>query len=94
MTKIKLTKAINIKGVETKELELDFEKLTGKQLIQAEREVRLKGDQTPSVFLSMNFQAAVAAKLIGIPVDDLEDLPARDFAMLTASVTNFLFNAE
>lgn len=94
MTKIKLTKAIMVKGVETKEVELDFDKLTGKQLIQAEREVRLKGDQTPSVFLSMNFQAAIAAKLIGILVDDLEDLPATDFRNLVVPVASFLLGAE
>lgn len=94
MTKIKLTKAIMVKGVETKEVELDFDKLTGKQLIQAEREVRLKGDQTPSMFLSMNFQAAIAAKLIGIPVDDVEDLPATDFRNLVVPVASFLLGAE
>ena len=94
MSKIMLSKPIMIKGEEVKEIELDFEKLTGKQLIAAEREVRAKGDQTPSVFLSMNFQAAVAAKLVGVPVDDIEELPAIDFKNLVLPVANFLLGAE
>lgn len=83
-----------VKGNEVTEIELNFENLTGKQLIKAEREARANGDQTPSVFLSMNFQAAVAAKLIGVPVDDIEDLPATDFRNLVVPVASFLLGAE
>lgn len=94
MAVIKLSKPLMVKGNEVTEIELNFENLTGKQLIKAEREVRAKGDQTPSVFLSMNFQAAVAAKLIGVPVDDIEDLPATDFRNIVFQVSNFLLIAE
>lgn len=94
MIKITLTKALEIKGTEVKEVELDFEKIKGRTLIQAEKEVRAKGDQTPSVFLSMSFQAVIAAKLIGVPVDDIEALPAVDFRNLVFPVANFLLGAE
>lgn len=94
MAMVKLSRPLMVKGNEVIEVELNFENLTGKQLIKAEREVRAKGDQTPSVFLSMNFQAAVAAKLIGVPVDDIEDLPATDFRNLVMPVASFLLGAE
>lgn len=94
MAKILLSKALEIKGVEVKEVELDFEKIKGSTLIQAEKEVRAKGDQTPSVFLSMSFQAVIAAKLIGVPVDDIEAMPAVDFRNVVFPVANFLLGAE
>lgn len=48
------------------------------------------GDTTPSVFLSMDFQALVAAKLIGVPVEDVLDMPSADFKNLVLPVANFL----
>lgn len=90
--KVKLEKALNVAGVEVKELEFDFDKLKGSDLIAAEKEVRAMGDQTPSVFLSMNFQAIVAAKLIGVPVDEVLEMPATDFRNIVFPVANFLLS--
>ncbi len=87
---ITLKTSLKIKDKELKEIEMDFEKITGNDLIKAENEVRAMGDQTPSVFLSMRFQAAVAAKLIGVPVDDVLVLPVPDFRKLVLPVANFL----
>lgn len=93
MTKtIKLSKPLNIAGQDTNEITLDFDKITGLQLTAAEREVRAMGDQTPSVFLSMQFQAAVAAKMLGVPVDDVLAMPASDFKKVVLPVTNFLLD--
>ena len=52
--------------------------------------MRAMGDTTPSAFLSMNFHAIVAAKLIGVPVDDLFDMNAADFKNITVTVAGFL----
>lgn len=92
MAKVVLSKAINVQGKDVKELDLDFTKITGNDLIKAENETRAMGDQTPSVFLSMRFQAIVAAKLIGVPVDDILDLPAMDFRNVVFPVAGFLLN--
>lgn len=89
---IKLSKPINIAGQDTNEVTLDFDKITGAQLTAAEREVRAMGDQTPSVFLSMQFQAAVAAKMLGVPVDDVLAMQASDFKKVVLPVTNFLLD--
>lgn len=92
--KIKLSKALEIKGKEVKEVELDFSNVKGSMLLLAEKEARAKGDQTPSVFLSMTYQAIIAAKVIGVPVDDIESLPAVDFRNVVLPVANFLLGAE
>lgn len=90
MQVVQLNNPIMVNGEEVKEVKLDFEAIRGKDLIAAEKEVRKMGDTTPSVFLSMDFQALVAAKLIGVPVEDVLDMPLADFKNLVLPVANFL----
>lgn len=87
---VKLKTSLKIKDQTMNEVSLNFDNITGNDLVAAESEVRAMGDQTPSVFLSMRFQAAVAAKLIGVPVDDVLALPVPDFRKLVLPVANFL----
>ncbi len=87
---VKLKTSLKIKDQTVNEISLNFDNITGNDLVTAESEVRAMGDQTPSVFLSMRFQAAVAAKLIGVPVDDVLALPVPDFRKLVFPVANFL----
>lgn len=87
---VKLKTSLKIKDQTVNEISLNFDNITGNDLVTAESEVRAIGDQTPSVFLSMRFQAAVAAKLIGVPVDDVLSLPVPEFRKLVFPVANFL----
>lgn len=89
-TTVTLTKAFKVKGKDTTSISLDFDKITGNDLLKAEKEARAMGDQSPSVFLSMTFQAVIAAKLIGVPPDDILALPAKDFRNIVFPVANFL----
>lgn len=45
---IHLTKPMILKGMEVSELALNFEALTGADLVAAESEVRVMGDNNPS----------------------------------------------
>lgn len=90
MQVVKLNNPIMVNGKEVKEVQLDFEAIRGKDLIAAEKEVRKMGDTTPVVFLSMDFQALVAAKLIGVPVEDVLEMQSTDFKNLVLPVANFL----
>ncbi len=90
MQTIELKQAINVNGKEVTEVTLDFDQIRGKDLIAAEKEVRQLGDTSPTVFLSMNFQAVIAAKLIGVPVEDLYAANATDFKNIIMAVANFL----
>ncbi len=87
---ITLKKALKVNGEEKSVINLEFESITGRDLIDAEKVMRGLGDTTPTAFLSMNFHAIVAAKLIGVPVDDLFDMNAADFKTITVAVAGFL----
>lgn len=87
---IKLKKPVTIKGKPVTEVNLDFEKLTGNDMIQAEKEARAMGVGEASVLASMKYQAIIAAKAIGCPVDDLFELGAADFKNIVKEATNFL----
>lgn len=87
---VKLKKAVHVKGKETTTVVLDFDKLTGHDLIAAESEaVAMKAPMVVPA-ASMKFQAIVAAKAIGCPVDDLFDLGAKDFNYIATLTLNFL----
>ena len=87
---IKLKKAIKINGEETKTVNLNFDSITGNELIEAERTLRALGDTSPSAYLSMKYHAIIAAKLMGIPLDDVLEMNATDFKNVTVAVAGFL----
>ncbi len=92
MATVKLSKTLTVKGKEVTEVTLDFERLTGNDLMAAESEARAMGDQTPSVFASMRYQAILAGKMIGTPADDILALPAADFKNVIYVVASFLLS--
>lgn len=87
---IKLKKPVTVKGKPVTEVNLDFEKLTGNDMIQAEKVARAMGVGEASVLASMKYQTIIAAKAIGCPVDDLFELGAVDFKNIAKETTNFL----
>lgn len=87
---VKLGKAVHVKGKETTTVVLDFDKLTGNDLIAAESEAVAMKMSTAIAVTSMKFQAIVASKAIGCPVDDLFELGAKDFGHIIALTLNFL----
>ena len=89
---ILLKKAIKINDVETKKIDMDFDRVTGAQMLAAEDLVRSMGDQTPTIILSMKYHAALAAVMLGIKYDDIIAMNAHDFKALTMPVVSFLLN--
>ena len=87
---IEISKPITVNGQEVTKLELDFDKITGRDLVQSEVEARAKGDSSPAIFLSMKFQMIVAAKAMGVKYEDLLGLPASDCKKIIASTALFL----
>lgn len=65
--------------------------LSGHDLIAAEQQVRAAGDLTPMINLSLQYQAALAAKALGMKLDDVMDLPAPVFTKLINTVATFLY---
>lgn len=89
--KITLTKAIEHGGEKITELELDFEKLSGRDLANAAKEARLLGDATPKQDFTCEYLTAVAAKASGVAADTILDLPAPDFMRVKTEVEAFLY---
>lgn len=87
---ITLKKAIKIGDKEVKTVNLDFEKLTGNDMIQAEAEARALGSSEASVLASMKYQAVIAAKAIGCKPDDVFEMNAADFKNILVLTASFL----
>ena len=90
MKPIKLGNKLTVNGKEVTSVTLDFSKLKGRDLIKAEAEVRADGEVTPLLTFSLKYQAALAARMIGITYDDIMEMNADDFSKITNRVLNFL----
>lgn len=91
METVTLRKPITIDNKEVKEINLDFTKLNGYALVEAENKSRMMGDATPDLSFSMKYQALLASKASGIKYDDILSLPAPDMIAVITTVKNFLF---
>lgn len=89
MDTIKLSKPFEFEGKTYTEIELDLDGLTGRSLIDAEREAAAVMGR-PSVDIDKVYQACVAAMAAGMPYDALTALPAKDFTRITGAVQAFL----
>lgn len=87
---IKLDNKLSVRGKEVTSVVLDFKQLTGRDLIKAEAEVRADGEVTPMLTFSLKYQAALAARMIGITYDEVMGMNAVDFSKVTNQVLNFL----
>lgn len=91
MEKIELVNPITVEGKEIKEIELDFSKITGAAMLNAEKSTRTLGEQNPQIMFSQTYQAYIAAKASGVPYKQLCDLPGGDFQKILLAVNRFLF---
>lgn len=77
-----------------KDIEKALQNITGRDFIKAERMARQQGDQTPVIALSTTFQIILAANVLNVPQDEIENLPVSEFVQVLAKVNGFLFGAE
>lgn len=92
MEKVFLNGKIRVNNIETNVLELDFDKITGRVMMETETKCRSMGDNTPDLTFSMKYQAMLAAKAAGIIYDDLLDLSGKDMALILTEVKNFFIS--
>lgn len=92
MVTVTFAKPVTLGGEKVSKVDLDFDKITGMELLSAEKHARDMGDTTPSLALSMTYQALVASKVLGVPYDDVVALPAKAFAAMTLEVGRFLLD--
>ena len=95
MENIKLLKAIQYDGETVTELHLDFDSLTGQDILNAERELNAGNKSVaPVKEFDKGYLSIVAAKAAGVPTDMLSLLGAKDFTKVTVLTQNFLLNEE
>ncbi|HWR07749.1 phage tail assembly protein [Sporomusa sp.] len=87
---IPLRKSFTFEGKEYKEIRLDLDALSGKDVIDAETEARSLGARAIMLESSKVYQAILAAKAAGVPVDLIQALPAKEFSRVTGEVQGFL----
>ncbi len=94
----KLSRPFRFEDNEYTELLLDFEKLTGDDIIAAEREMKLAAGNNfefiPVLALHVPFQAAIAAKAAGVYVGAINKMSARDFTRVCGLAQGFLLSTD
>ncbi|QXW65660.1 phage tail assembly protein [Streptobacillus moniliformis] len=87
---IKLSREYNFSGKTFNEFELDFDILTGKDMIALEKEYKLRNKGSIIKELEDGWALTVAARLIDVKYGDLLNLNANDYLRLINSVKTFL----
>ena len=87
---ITFSKKYNFDGIEMDKLELDFDKLTGRTLVQLEKEFKKENKGELILVANNAFSAKVAAYCSNISEDDILDMSAKDFTAIAGEVTIFL----
>lgn len=90
--KITLKKPINFEGEVITELNLDLDSLTGRDMIEAQKEIQSM--DVPIQEFNKEYLAVVAAKACGRPTDLIPLLGIKDFSTVTVQVQNFLLGEE
>ena len=92
-----LSRPVNFDGDEIKEINLDFEKLTGEDIERAEMQYNAENPQNSLTMvkeMSKGFAAIVAAKAAGVNVGVIRKLSAPDYAKVTMRTALFLMGGK
>lgn len=89
---IKLTEPTQINGSELTEINLEIEKLKGRELLELDSGFKKynRGEYIPVPYLDLRFQTFVAGRVCGINPEDLGELSAPDLIEVCTAVQNFL----
>lgn len=84
---LKLEKAIKVGNEEVMELSFDFDKLTGEDVIAAEKSAKTENPRIVVPELDYSFLTALAAKAAGVSELVIRDLPLKKFMKVKNAVT-------
>ncbi len=93
---LKLKKPLSYEGKEYGELSFDFDGLTGRDSLDVERELAIRGIQVAVPAFSGEYIIRIAAKACTEPVgyDAFEYMSLKDYNRLRSKVRNFLMGSE
>jgi hypothetical protein len=94
--KLKLKKPLSYEGTDYSEISFDFDSLTGRDSLDVERELAMRGIQVAVPAFSGEYIVRIAAKACAEPLgsDAFESLSLRDYNRLRSKVRNFLMASE
>ena len=84
------TKEYEFEGTKYTEVELNIDELTGKDVSAAKRVWAKSGNYSPLMASDSDFCIYLAAKSAKLPVEFMENLPAKDYCAIAQEVSNFL----
>ena len=87
---LKLNKEYTWEGKTYTEIAFDFEKLTGQDMIDIEKEMNDAGEFALTAETSPNMCARIAAKAANLPLDVVTHLPLMAFNQVKNAARNFL----
>lgn len=90
----KLSKPYSYMGTDYTEIEFDFGKLTGRDLIDAETEIVAEGGMVWQAELSANITGKLAARAAEKSSGFIENLPLTDFNAVIGRVKSFLLGTD
>lgn len=76
--------------IDFEKLEANLDKMKGYDFLEVEHEERLTGNTTIELSTSKSFQARLAARALGMNVNDIKDLNIREFYQVCVRVFGFL----
>jgi len=86
----KLSEPFVYAGKTYTEMEFRFEDLTGRDMLDVEKEMQDIQEYALAPEISRGFQFRLAARAAGVGSDVLENLPLKDFNKITNEARNFL----
>ncbi len=90
---IKLSKEYDFSGKLVKEIELDFDSLTGRDMIALEKTYKLRNKEAVVKELEDGWALTVASRVADINYNDLLNLNATDYLKLVNKTKSFLNKA-
>ena len=87
---VKFSKEYTLGSKKIKEIDVDLEGLTGKDLMDCEREYRTRAKDSIIKELEDGWALTIAAKATGLKYGDFLKLGAIDFMKITGTVKGFL----
>jgi len=89
-----LRRPITFDGQEYTQINLDFDRLTGEDILNCDRQYAAsQGSQLFFRESDKAYQAIVAARAAGVPVELIKSLYAKDFTRVTLRAQNFLIGS-
>lgn len=89
---IEFGRKVKVGNKEIDNVVLNFDKVTGKTFLDAEKQARARGEQLPTIMFALTYQVVVASRVSTLSYTEITELPGDIFNKIIMVVSNFLFS--